>query len=102
MHAPYLICTLALIEHAQYQWSIIKTDVERFTASFITVGVVFQQFGWHLIPRPLAYDGRKPLQTALPLAPQVPRLEHAATISACNGLPSMPLFNRYVGDGALM
>lgn len=64
---------------------MVVTEVEGFAASCITVGVVFQQVGWHIAPRSDADGGRKPLQAAFTLASQVLHLERVSNVRACNG-----------------
>ena len=59
MHVPYFICMLAFVESKQYQWEVVRKEVESFTASFVTVGVAYQSGNWHLIFRSPAYDGRR-------------------------------------------
>ena len=44
--------------------------------SFMIVGVVFQQFGWHGTPHTRTYDGRKFLDVVLVVASQVFNVNH--------------------------
>lgn len=66
-HMPYLVYLLALVSRNEYQWTIVRWEVENLTASFVMVGVVFQQSGWHVAPDHYnIYDGRRFLDAALP------------------------------------
>ena len=65
------------------------------SAPFVTVGVVFQQRGWHVTPRTRTFDGRMSLHVALVFASQVFHIDHVATIGACRGVISMPALKQY-------
>ena len=56
----------------------------------MTMGVVFQQFGWHVVPRTHAHDGRRSLNVALASTSQIFHLDHVATIGTCRGVATMP------------
>ena len=49
-HVPYLVYLSAFIGHEVHQWNIVRRDVESLSPPSLTVGVVFQQFGWHITP----------------------------------------------------
>lgn len=103
MHVPYLIYALAILDNTRQQCSVVAQEVESLTASFVTVGVLFQLgAGWHLTPRPLTHDGRRPLEAALSLASTVFSLEHVSTVRACKGVVAMPVLSKYVGGEVIM
>ena len=64
-HIPCLVYLLALVSHKGRQWNIVRREAEILTVSFITVGVVFRQFGWHVNPRSSTFGGRRFLGAAL-------------------------------------
>ena len=68
------------------------------SASCLTVGVVFQQFGWHATSRTHTYDGRGSLDVALAFASQVFHLDHASTVRVCKGVVIMPALAQHKGS----
>ena len=55
----------------------------------MTAAVVFQQFGWHVIPWTLSHDGRRFLDAALALVSQVLHLDSVVIVLACRGVATM-------------
>ena len=58
---------------------MVRRDVEGSSASFVTTGVVLQQFDWHVSQHIRTHDGRRPIAVAFAFASQVFHIDHVAT-----------------------
>ena len=94
-HAFYLVYLSVLVDHKAQQWNVVRREVETIFTSFITLGVVYQQFGWHVAPRIQSYDGRRSLGVAFVVASQVLRFDHVAIVGACGGVVTMQVLAQY-------
>lgn len=74
-----------LVSRKECQCNIARRSAANLTASCVTVGVVFQQFGYHVTPRVATCDGRRSLDAALPLASQAFCIDHVVIVRACGG-----------------
>ena len=99
VHVPYLVFTLADVSRKENEWNITPRDVKHFAPSFVT-SAAQQPRGWHLTPKPRTFDGKKFLQTTLPVAAQMLHLHNVATIKVCKSVVAMPALGGHV-DGEI-
>lgn len=85
MHVPFLVYSSAVIPSKFHQRDAVRRDVDNMPTSFMIVGVVFQQFGWHIAPHIRKYDGRRFLDAAFVFATQAFYFHNVVTVRARKG-----------------
>ena len=102
LHVPYLLYPVSPISSFNWQWGVLKEEVDNLTYAFGILGTVFQRGGWHLLPRSSHTDGKRVLSAGLVIAANALHVERAACVPACRGIPTMPAIGRYASCEVLV
>ena len=101
IHVAYLVDLPSVVHSRSHQWNIVGREVKSSSASFTTLDVVFQQYGWHIGQRIRNYDGRRSLDVAFAFASQLLHLDHVVAARVCRGVATMFAVSQYYSSGVL-